>query len=206
RWRVRGLPKNLAVGVLKVNLMVATELAFHVDTLDLYAARARARAVFVQQAAGELRVPEAVLKAELGRVLLKLEALQDATISQALEPKAPPVPEMSEAERDAALGLLKTPDLLPRILADFESCGIVGEATNKLVAYLAAISRLLERPLAVVVQSSSAAGKSSLMDAVLAFMPPEEAVRYSAMSGQSLFYMGETNLKHKVLAIAEEEG
>ena len=26
------------------------------------------------------------------------------------------------------------------------------------------------------------------------------------MTGQSLFYMGETNLKHKILAIAEEEG
>lgn len=204
RWRVRGLPKNLAVGVLKVNLMVGNDLAFHVDTLDLYAAKARA--VFVQQAAGELRVPEGVLKTELGRVLLKLEALQDASIQQALEPKAPAVPAMSEAERDCALALLKTPDLLARILADFEHGGIVGEATNKLTAYLAATSRLLDRPLAVVVQSSSAAGKSSLMDAVLAFMPPEETVRYSAMSGQSLFYMGQTNLKHKVLAIAEEEG
>ena len=29
---------------------------------------------------------------------------------------------------------------------------------------------------------------------------------YSAMTGQSLFYMGEMDLKHKVLAIAEEEG
>lgn len=204
RWRVRGLPKNLAVGVLKVNLMVGNELAFHVDTLDLYASKARA--VFVQQAAGELRVPEGVLKTELGRVLLKLEALQDAAIQKALEPSPPAVPDMSDAERDAALALLKTPELLSRILADFEHCGIVGEATNKLTAYLAATSRKLERPLAVVVQSSSAAGKSSLMDAVLAFMPPEETVRYSAMSGQSLFYMGETNLKHKVLAIAEEEG
>ena len=44
------------------------------------------------------------------------------------------------------------------------------------------------------------------MDAVLAFMPEEERVKYSAMTGQSLFYMGETNLKHKILAIAEEEG
>jgi hypothetical protein len=61
-------------------------------------------------------------------------------------------------------------------------------------------------PLAIVVQSSSAAGKSSLMDAVLAFMPEEERIKYSAMTGQSLFYMGETNLKHKILAIAEEEG
>ncbi len=45
-----------------------------------------------------------------------------------------------------------------------------------------------------------------LMDAVLAFVPEEERVQYSAMTGQSLFYMGETDLKHKVLAIAEEEG
>jgi len=44
------------------------------------------------------------------------------------------------------------------------------------------------------------------MDAVLAMMPDEERVKYSAMTGQSLFYMGETNLKHKILAIVEEEG
>ena len=40
-------------------------------------------------------------------------------------------------------------------MADFEACGVVGETTNKLVGYLAAVSRLLERPLAVVIQSSA---------------------------------------------------
>jgi hypothetical protein len=44
------------------------------------------------------------------------------------------------------------------------------------------------------------------MEAILAFMPEEERVQYSAMTGQSLFYMGETDLKHKILAIVEEEG
>jgi DNA primase len=44
------------------------------------------------------------------------------------------------------------------------------------------------------------------MDAVLSFVPEEERVQYSAMTGQSLFYMGQTNLKNKILAIAEEEG
>ena len=83
---------------------------------------------------------------------------------------------------------------------------MVGEETNKLVGYLGVVSRHLYKPLAVIVQSSSAAGKSSLMDAVLAFVPEEQRVQYSAMTGQSLFYMGETDLKHKVLAIAEEEG
>jgi hypothetical protein len=68
------------------------------------------------------------------------------------------------------------------------------------------VSRQLDKPLAVLIQSSSAAGKSSLMDAVLALVPDEAQVRYSAMTGQSVFYLGETNLKHKILAIAEEEG
>ena len=209
RWRVRGLPKNLAVGVLKVNVMISDDSgAFHVDTFDLYAARARV--VFVQQAMIETRLPEAQLKGDLGRVLLKLEALQDAAIAEALDPSKsltePLIPTMTDAEHESALSLLQSPDLLARIEADFEACGVVGEGTNKRVAYLAAVSRLLERPLAVVIQSSSAAGKSSLMEAVLAFVPPEAKSQYSAMTGQSLFYMGETSLKHKVLAIAEEEG
>ena len=75
------------------------------------------------------------------------------------------------------------PRALPdRILADFTRCGVVGEETNKLVGYLAVVSRKLEEPLAVIVQSSSAAGKSSLMEAVLAFVPEEDKVKYSAMT------------------------
>ena len=205
RWRVRGLPKNLAVGVLKVNVMVSSEGGrFHVDTLDLYAARARA--VFVQQASSELSIADGVLKTDLGRVLLKLEALQDEAIREALAPKEPAAPSMTEADQAEALTMLKSPDLMTRIVDDFDACGVVGERTNKLVGYLAAVSRLLDRPLAVVIQSSSAAGKSSLMDAVLAFVPEEARTKYSAMTGQSLFYMGQTSLKHRILAIAEEEG
>jgi hypothetical protein len=204
RWRIRGLARNLAYDVMKVNLLVACGEAFHVDMLDLY--NARARASFLAQAAIELQMGEPVLKADLGRVLGKLEELQDAAIRQAAAPKEPAAPAIDETERQAALALLRSPDLAARILADIEACGIVGEDSNKLLAYLAATSRKLATPLAVVIQSSSAAGKSSLMDAVLAFMPPEETVRYSAMTGQSLYYMGETNLKHRILALAEEEG
>jgi DNA primase len=200
RYRVRGLAKNLAVDVLKVNLMVSAGDAFHVDTLDLYSAKARSH--YIAQAAQEAGIDERLLKADLGRVLLALEQLQDETIAQVLAPE----PQMDEAEQQAALALLKAPDLIDRILTDFAACGLVGEETNKLVGYLAAVSRKLDKPLGVVIQSSSAAGKTSLMDAVLAFVPDEEKVKYSAMTGQSLFYMGETNLKHKALAIVEEEG
>ncbi len=204
RYRVRGLAKNLSYDVLKVNVLVAKTENFFVDTLDLYAARARA--AYIAQAAVELMVPEDVIKTDLGRVLLKLEALQEANIRRALEPKLPAAVAIDAAGREAALALLHDPRLFDRLLTDFEAIGVVGERTNKLVAYLAAVSRKLDSPLAVVLQSSSAAGKSSLMDAVLSLMPEEERVKYSAMTGQSLFYMGETNLKNKILAIVEEEG
>ena len=114
--------------------------------------------------------------------------------------------EISEPDKKKALELLRSKDLVDKILADFDACGVVGEQNNKLVGYLAATSRKLKEPLAVLIQSSSAAGKSSLMEAVLAFMPAEETIKYSAMTGQSLFYMGGTNLKNRILAIAEEEG
>jgi hypothetical protein len=203
RYRVRGLAKNLSVEVLKVNVLCSCGQAYHVDSFDLYAARARAH--YITQAAKELACREEVIKLDLGRILLKLETLQAERIKAAMKVE-PAAPKMSEAEETEALALLRAPDLLSRIVADFDACGLVGEATNKLVGYLAATSRKLSGPLAIVVQSSSAAGKSSLMDAVLAFMPEEERIKYSAMTGQSLFYMGETNLKHKILAIAEEEG
>jgi DNA primase catalytic core len=203
RYRVRGLAKNLGSQTLRVNVLVSVGDAYHVDTLDLYAARARAQ--FIGQAAKELGVRDEAVKLDLGRLLVKLESVQAEHIAKALAVE-PAAPVMSEAETAEAMALLRAPELMDRILADLDACGLVGEATNKLTAYLAATSRKCEAPLAVVVQSSSAAGKSSLMDAVLAFMPEEERVKYSAMTGQSLFYMGETNLKHKILAIAEEEG
>ena len=145
------------------------------------------------------------MRRDLGRVLLKLEELQDEQIKQALAPKEEAVT-ISDEDRAEAMELLRDPRLLDRIVEDFARCGVVGEETNKLVGYLGVVSRHLESPLAVIVQSCSAAGKSSLMEAVLAFLPEEQRVQYSAMTGQSLFYMGETDLKHKVLAIVEEEG
>ncbi|MFL9951685.1 CHC2 zinc finger domain-containing protein [Paraburkholderia agricolaris] len=200
RYRVRGFDARAkaTAGVLKVNVLASVGERFHVDTFDLYHAKARAN--YIARAAAELRLTDDVVKADLGRVLLKLEMLQAAADVPATGAQ------MTTDEEREALELLRTPALLERIVSDFAACGVVGEETNKVVGYLAAVSRKLDTPLAVVIQSSSAAGKSSLMDAVLAFVPEEERIKYSAMTGQSLFYMGETNLKHKVLAICEEEG
>jgi DNA primase len=204
QWRVRGLEKQLSCERLRVNLLVSRRELVHVDTLDLYVARQRH--TFLRQAAAELYVEEATIKRDLGRVLLQLEARQELLIREKLGPRTAQVPVMSQAERDEALQLLKDPQLIERILQDYDACGLVGEETNKLVCYLACTSRLLPRPLAVLVQSSSAAGKTTLQESVLRFMPPDAQVRLSALTAQSLYYMPAGHLKHKILSVAEEDG
>jgi DNA primase len=203
RYRVRGLAQNASLNVMKVNVLVSMGDAFHVDTFEINVARHRT--AFATHAAKELNLKQDVLVKDLGRIFLKLEELHEVALKKTTDKKHELVA-LSDDERTAALALLKDAKLLERILADFHTCGVVGEETNKLVGYLAATSRKLDKPLAVIVQSTSAAGKSSLMDAVLAFVPEEERIQYSAMTGQALYYMGNIDLKHKVLALAEEQG
>lgn len=210
-YRVRGLARNLSYETIKVQLKVSfgenspTGSVFHLDNgLDLCSAKAREH--FVKAAAAETGLRPDILKRDLGRLLLALEELQEEQIRKATEPQTAAAPKLDDEERDEAAALLSDPNLLDRLLADFDLCGVVGEDTNKLVGYLAATSRKFEKPLGVIIQSTSAAGKTTLMEAILAMMPEEERVQYSAMTGQALFYLGETDIKHKILAIAEEEG
>nr|AAN64202.1 DnaG primase-like [Photorhabdus luminescens] len=205
QWGIRGLSQVKAgAAVMKVNVQVVDTDSgvMFADSVDMMSARSRGG--YARLAATELGLAEGDLRRALGQVLLILEQCQQAGVGEQTE--TPPVPELSEEQRAAALALLQDPKLSERITADLAACGVVGESTNLLAGYLAAVSRKLDRPLAVLIQSSSAAGKSSLMDAVLNLIPEEERLQYSAMTGQSLFYLGETNLQHKILAIAEEEG
>ena len=203
QWRVRGIGKNLSFESLRVQLRVMHGDRYHLDTLDL--CNAKHRQSFLAQAHGETGIAADALKRDLGQVLLKVEELQERHIRKAVEPERKEIV-LKDGEREAALALLKDPKLLDRIVGDFERCGVVGEQINILVGYLCAVSRKLDKPLAIVIQSTSAAGKSALMEAVLAFVPEEQRIKYSAMTGQSLYYLGDCDLQNKVLAIVEEEG
>ncbi len=203
-YRVGGLEKNNSVEVLKVSLRIRHGEDFHLDSFDL--ARDGERRRFIERAAEETRLERELIKRDLGKLLLLLEQAQHERIQAALTSDTPAAPDMTNAEREAALAFLRAPNLVDKIGEAFDACGLVGEAANRLAAYLACTSRKLDKPLAVIIQSTSAAGKSTLMEAVLQMFPEEERVKYSAMTGQSLYYLGETNLKHKILAIVEEEG
>ena len=201
-YRIGGLHKNNTLEVLRITLRITHEGLMHVDSLDLY--RDGERRKYIDRASEETLLSKELLKRDIGKLLLALEQSQEQRLNTPAEETE--IYELTAEEEAKALELLQSKDLLKRITEAYDQAGIVGETTNKLAAYLACVSRKLSKPLAVIIQSTSAAGKSTLMDAVLSFFPAEEQIKYSAMTGQSLYYLGETNLKHKILAIVEEEG
>jgi hypothetical protein len=204
RYRVLGLEKNLSAARLTVNVKVERGETMHVDRIDLYSDRQRRQ--FVRRASEELYVDERILKSDLAQLLGTLEQRQTARGAAPVADEASAEPTLTAAERAAAEALLADPQLIPRIGEAFDAAGLAGEEANRLACYLACTSRLLARPLGVLVQSSSSAGKTTLLDATLRLMPTEAQVRLSAMTGQSLYYLGQDALKHKILAIAEDEG
>jgi DNA primase len=210
-YQIRGLAKNHTREVLRVTIRVLDDDGrLHLDALDLY--NARQRAAFINAAAEELAATPEAVKHDLGVLLRELERVQEQRLASVAAAggkggSSEPIPvTLTPQEEAEALAFLRSTDLLARIVADFTSCGVVGEDSNALVGYLASVSRKLDEPLAIIIQALSAAGKSTLMDAITAFVPEEQRVSYSALTSKSLYYMGEGNLRHKVLAVAEVEG
>jgi len=203
-YRVRGLQNNSRLDQLKINLLTRmTDELHYVDHLDLYQAKARKH--YIMSAAEELGIEADIIKRDLGKLLLALEEHQEQQLNGQvrLDPKKS---DLTDAQKKAALDLLTDKNLMQRISDDIHTLGVIGEESNALVSYLACVSRKLDRPLAVMIQSTSAAGKSALMESVLSLMPQAHQHKFAAMTGQSLYYMGEMDLKHNILAIAEEEG
>lgn len=201
-YRIGGLHQNNSFDSLRISLRATCQDCIHADTLDLY--RDIDRSKFIQRAAEELIVEAKIIKSDLGQLILALEQAQELRLES--DNQEEDGYELTDQERKEALEFLQRPDLLENIRSAYQSAGIIGESTNTLAAYLSCTSRKLDRPLAIIIQSSSAAGKSKLMESVLNFFPPEQKIQYSAMTGQSLYYLGDGDLKHKILSISEEEG
>jgi DNA primase catalytic core len=200
-YRLGGLDQLAGSDGLKVALRLRHGERFHLDQLDLCRDADRRR--FTERAAEETGLAVELLRRDMGKLLLAVELHQ---VESARPVETLPGVVLTPEEREEALTWLRAPDLIGRLRLAFKNSGLIGEEANTLLAYLAAVSRKLDRPLAVIIQSASAAGKTALMDAVLAFFPEEEKIKYSAMTGQSLYYLGETSLKHKILAVVEEAG
>jgi DNA primase catalytic core len=198
RYEIRGLEKGARK--LKATIRVEHAGKLHVDTLDFYSARARR--VFCMDLCRVFEETPETIEADIGKLIKHCE--------QAPQPSAetsPPAVELMPAcARREAEEFGRSPTLIERILADFEACGLVGEKHNKLLCYLALVSRKTDAPLSVLILSSSGAGKTALQDTAMRFCPDEDLVKLTSLSGKALFYKEQLSLKNKVLALEEGTG
>jgi DNA primase catalytic core len=204
-YRLQGLGKFKLGESGRITVALQCPGGQAIDTVDLY--QRKARQAFAQAAHEDANADKNQVQRDLAALLAALEtwAVKEAA-QHSKDGKPDPVATMPAAERAAAEALLRDPDLVERSVRDLERCGLIGESTNKLVGLVALVSRKMQRPLALLIQSLSGAGKTTLMEGLLAFLPDEERVQYSAMTGRSVFYLGDSDLRHKVLALVEEEG
>jgi DNA primase catalytic core len=200
-YQIEGQP-TAGPGALRVVLRVVRGDRSFVDTLNLYSDRARAALVSRLGTMFRGQVPKKVLEEDVFALIDDVERL----VARAASTPAPIGPTMSGIERDEALAFLARPDVIDAILSDLVRLGVVGEADNKLLAYLVATSRKLGRPLSLSVISQASAGKSWLLNVVLDLMPPEDVLRYTRMSPRALFYVEAGRYKHKILFIEEAIG
>ncbi len=197
-YEIKGIARETTQLKATIKAVGDPHKGFELTTLDLYSARSRE--AYTKVCMALFGMGEAVIKADLTRVLERVEAW-------AVEPAATdPAPEPSPEDTARALAFLTHPDLFTEILADFRTLGVAGEEANKLLCYVAVVSRKLDDPLSLLLQSRSASGKSTMQHAVLALVPDEDKVQYTRLTSQTLFYRDELSLAHKVLALEETAG
>jgi len=130
---------------------------------------------------------------------------EDETADVTPPVEATPAPVMSDNEKEEALALLRSPNLIVRIIRDLTSMGVVGETENKLLVYVVATSRKSNEPLGVIVRAASSAGKNYLVRGVASLIPHDEVVEFTRITPKALDYL-DTGLSHKWLVITERSG
>jgi hypothetical protein len=111
----------------------------------------------------------------------------------------------NEAEKKA-VEILRSPSVLAQFVKDVGKGGLIGEQRNASALFVAVVSRLLQKPLSVLVKGSSSSGKNFLVKSVLKFVPRECVHEISSMTERSLNFMSESELAHTVLYFYEIDG
>lgn len=106
---------------------------------------------------------------------------------------------------DKCRALASEPDILARFGEAIQNQGLIGEIRVAKIVYLAVTSRLLEKLASVAIKGPSSAGKSFLMEKVLAFFPASAYYALTTMSEKTLVYTAEP-LRNRHLVLYEAAG
>lgn len=102
-----------------------------------------------------------------------------------------------------AMEFAKAPDLLDRVRSSYKALGLVGLGDQCEMLYLAATSRILEKPIYILARGERCTGKS-ILNSLTGKMMPSEAVRtFSQITAKALLYLPVGAIKHRLIIAGE---
>jgi DNA primase/predicted transcriptional regulator len=112
----------------------------------------------------------------------------------------------SQVQREQTITELKKTNLIERTSQLLQQCGIIGEETNSLIAYLVYTVRKQPIPLHVMFLGSSGSGKTYLQERVSELMPEEDKIEITQITENALYYFKQQELKNKLILIEDLDG
>ena len=177
----------------------------HLDTDTVNVSSASARAKYIEQIAKKypaLDMPEQQERIE-EKLLSIDDAIANADVPSATGDDVDPLDSMRSDDRAAALGMLRSPTLIQDVVDDIARLGVAGEKQLAATVYVIGTSRLLEKPLAGIVQGLTSSGKSYVNDTVARLFPPEAVIHAQKMTPEALVHMPEGSLVHRFVVAGE---
>ncbi len=107
--------------------------------------------------------------------------------------------------RAQARELVRDPAFLYRAMTKIGELGVVGEERNRLILFLAGLTKDLDMQVSVLAKGQSASGKSNLIRKTLQIFPPECVISRASLSAKAPVH-GEGSLKGKILYLYEYRG
>src|SRR4051794_32359042 len=93
-----------------------------------------------------------------------------------------------------AQGLLRDKAFLFRALRKIRGLGVVGEKRNRLILFLAGLTKDLDSPVSIIVKGQTSSGKSNLVRKILRIFPPECVISRASLSAKAPAH-GEGSMK-----------
>jgi len=113
--------------------------------------------------------------------------------------------EQSEEEETQAKKYLAHKNLIGKLQSDLQQIGILGEAENALILFLAMASHKFSSPFSVICLAKSGIGKSYLIKKLSECMPKTQISFHTQISENALYYFDSHQIDGKVLFIEDLE-
>jgi DNA primase len=142
-------------------------------------------------------------------IFLSIEKKEETSETSEKEEQPPETPKPASPTSPISPA---SPDFLhsPRLVDHFNEliglAGIVGEEQSRMLLFLIALSYINRQPLHALVQGSSGSGKTHIINRIADLMPPEDVLRFTRITENSLYNWGEFDLLRKVVVIEDLDG